>query len=95
MTIQPLHDVVIVRHPEEQEKIGSLYIPQSARPAPQTAIVVAAGPGALSGAGVLVPTTVKPGDVVLTSKWGGHEIEVEGEKLYVLRETELVGIVRE
>jgi chaperonin GroES len=94
MKIKPLHDRVIVRRLEQEEKTaGGIIIPDTAKEKPQQGEVLAVGSGARNEAGQIVPLDVKVGDVVLFAKWGGTEIKVEGEELLVMKESDLIGIV--
>jgi chaperonin GroES len=94
MTFRPLHDRVLVRRIEEDEKsAGGIIIPDTAREKPMQGEVVAVGPGARDEAGKLVPLDVKAGDRVLFGKWSGTEIKIDGEELLVMKESDILGIV--
>jgi chaperonin GroES len=94
MNIRPLHDRVIVKKIEDTEnKLGSIYIPDSAKEKPQQGEVKAAGTGRLSEAGERVPMEVKAGDRILFGKYGGSEVKVDGEEWLILREDEILGVL--
>ena len=94
MGFKPLHDRVLVRRVEEEQKTkGGIIIPDTAKEKPSEGEVIAVGPGARSEDGTVAPLDVKVGDRVLFSKYGGTEIKVDGEDLIVLRESDILGIV--
>lgn len=94
MAIRPLHDRVIIRRVEENEaKLGSLYIPDSAKEKPQRGEVVAVGAGKMLDSGDRVAPEVKAGDQVLFGKYSGSEVKVDGQEVLILREDEILGIV--
>ena len=94
MKIKPLHDRVLVRRLEQEEKTaGGIIIPDTAKEKPQQAEVLAVGPGARDESGKVVPLDVKVGDVVLFAKWGGTEVKIDGEDLLVMKETDIIAIV--
>lgn len=96
MKIKPLHDRVLIRRIEQDEKTaGGIIIPDSAKEKPVKGEVLAIGPGARDDSGKVVPLDVKVGDVVLFTKWGGTEIKVDGEELLILKESDLIGIVED
>jgi chaperonin GroES len=91
--IRPLHDRVIVKRLEEEEKTkGGLIIPDTAKEKPQEGKVVAVGPGKQDD-GEVISLAVKPGDKVLFGKYSGTEIKLEGEEHLILREDDILGIV--
>ncbi len=94
MNLRPLEDRVIVK-PEtaEDRTAGGLYLPEAAKEKPMTGKVTATGPGKLSDDGKRTAVAVKKGDTVLYGKYSGTEVEVAGEKLLIMREGELLGIV--
>lgn len=93
-SIRPLHDRVIARRLEGEEKTaGGIIIPDTAKEKPIQAEILACGPGARDDAGRLVPMEVKVGDIVLFTKWGGTEVKIDGEDLLVLKESDIIGIV--
>ena len=94
MKIKPLHDRVLVRRLEGEEKTaGGIIIPDTAKEKPMQGEVIAVGPGGRDDSGKLIPMDVKVGDVVLFQKWGGSEVKVDGEELLVLKEADIIGIV--
>ncbi len=94
MKIKPLHDRVLVRRLEEEERTaGGIIIPDTAKEKPTKGEVVAAGPGARDENGKVQPLDVKEGDVVLFAKWGGTEVTVEGEELLIMKESDILGII--
>src|SRR5689334_10795973 len=96
MHFRPLHDRVVVRRIEAEEKTaGGIIIPDNAREKPQEGEVVAVGPGARDDAGRLVEPTVKPGDRVLFGKWSGTEAKIDGEELLIMKESDILGVIEE
>ena len=94
MGFKPLHDRVVVRRVEEEEKTkGGIIIPDTAKEKPQEGEVIAVGPGARAEDGSITPLDVKVGDRVLFSKYGGTEVKIDGEDLTILRESDILGIV--
>ena len=94
VSIQPLADRVLVQPIEEKEvKKGGIIIPDTAKEKPQEAKVIALGTGKLDDDGKKVPFTVKKGDVVLISKYGGTEVKVDGESYLIMREADILGII--
>ena len=93
VNIQPLADRVLVRRldEEEEQKVGGIIIPDTAKEKPQEAEVVAVGPGSLDD-GKRVPLEVKEGDKVLIGKYSGTEVKIEGEEYLIIREDELLAI---
>jgi chaperonin GroES len=82
MALKPLHDRVLVRRTESEEKTaGGLIIPESAKEKPSEGVIVATGPGARKDNGELIAMDVKAGDKVLFGKWNGQDITVDGEEL--------------
>ena len=91
---RPLHDRVVVRRVESEEKTaGGIIIPDTAKEKPQEGEVVAVGPGARDDAGKLVALDVKAGDRVLFGKWSGTEVKLNGEELLIMKESDIMGIV--
>jgi chaperonin GroES len=90
----PLYDRVLVRRIEEESKVGSIIIPDTAKEKPLMGEVLAAGPGKLHVGGTISQMAVKPGDKIYFLKYSGQEIKVDGEELLVIREDEIVGIVK-
>ena len=94
MTFRPLHDRVVVKRLEGEEKTkGGIIIPDSAKEKPQEGKIVAVGPGARDEAGKLAPLDVKAGDRVLFGKWSGTEVKVDGEDLLIMKESDVLGVV--
>ena len=92
--LQPLGDRVLVHPLEEAEtKRGGIIIPDTAKEKPQEGEVVAIGTGKTDAEGKKIPFTVKPGDRVLISKYGGTEVKVEGESYLIMREDDILGIL--
>ena len=91
---RPLHDRVLVRRVEEDEKTaGGLIIPDSAKEKPQEGMVIAAGEGARKDSGELIPMAVSAGDRILFGKWSGTEVKLDGEDLVIMKESDILGIV--
>ena len=94
MNFRPLHDRVVVRRLEAEEKTaGGIIIPDTAKEKPMEGEVVAVGPGARDEAGKLVPLDVKAGDRILFGKWSGTEVKLDGEELLIMKESDIMGIV--
>ena len=94
MTFRPLHDRIVVRRTEADEKsVGGIIIPDTAKEKPQEGEVIAAGPGARNEAGQLQPLDLKVGDRILFGKWSGTEIKLDGEDLLVMKESDVMGII--
>ena len=94
MALKPLHDRVLVRRVESDEKTsGGLIIPDSAKEKPSEGEIVAAGPGARKDSGELIEMGVKAGDKILFGKWSGTEVTVDGEELLMMKESDILGII--
>ncbi len=94
MKFRPLHDRVVVRRVEQEEKTaGGIIIPDTAKEKPQEGEVVAVGPGARDENGKLVALDVKAGDRVLFGKWSGTEVKVDGEELLIMKESDIMGVI--
>jgi chaperonin GroES len=94
MHFRPLHDRVLVRRIDAEEKTaGGIIIPDTAKEKPQEGEIVAAGPGARNEQGQLVPIDVKPGDRVLFGKWSGTEVKIDGHDYLIMKESDLLGVV--
>jgi chaperonin GroES len=94
MKFRPLHDRVVVRRLEAEEKTsGGIIIPDTAKEKPMEGEIVAAGPGARDEAGKLVPLDVKSGDRILFGKWSGTEVKLDGEELLIMKESDIMGII--
>jgi chaperonin GroES len=94
MKFRPLHDRVVVRRIDaEQKSAGGIIIPDTAKEKPQQGEVVAVGPGARDDAGKLTPLDVKAGDRVLFGKWSGTEVKINGEELLIMKESDILGVL--
>ena len=94
MKFRPLHDRVVVKRIEGEEKTkGGIIIPDSAKEKPQEGEVVAVGPGARDDSGKLVPLDLKAGDRVLFGKWSGTEVKLDGADLLIMKESDIMGVV--
>ena len=92
MALKPLHDRVLVRRVESDEKIsGGLIIPESAKEKPAEGIIVAAGEGARKDSGELIAMSVSEGDKILFGKWSGTEVTIDGEELLIMKESDILG----
>lgn len=95
MKLKPLHDRIVVKRMEEEEKTaGGIIIPDTAKEKPQQGKVMAVGDGKLTDNGNRTPLTVKEGDRILFSKYAGTDIKVEGEELLIMREDDVLAIVQ-
>ncbi|MBF0128498.1 MAG: co-chaperone GroES [Alphaproteobacteria bacterium] len=95
MKFRPLHDRVVVKRLEQEEKTaGGIIIPDTAKEKPQEGEVVAVGPGARGDDGKLVPPDVKAGDRVLFGKWSGTEVKIGGEELLIMKESDIMGVIQ-
>ncbi|MDT8760573.1 co-chaperone GroES [Sphingomonas psychrotolerans] len=96
MHFRPLHDRVVVRRIEAEEKTsGGIIIPDTAKEKPQEGEVVAVGQGARDDSGKLVELTVKAGDRVLFGKWSGTEVRIDGEELLIMKESDILGVIEQ
>ena len=94
MSFRPLHDRVLVRRIDADEKTaGGIIIPDTAKEKPQRGEVIAVGAGARTEDGKLVPLDVKVGDEVLFGKWSGTEVKIDGEDLLIMKESDILGVV--
>ena len=94
MKFRPLHDRVVVRRIEGEEKTkGGIIIPDNAKEKPQEGEVIAVGPGARDENGKVVPLDLKAGDRVLFGKWSGSEIKLDGEDLLIMKESDIMGVI--
>ncbi|XDA96458.1 co-chaperone GroES [Sulfitobacter sp. LCG007] len=94
MAFKPLHDRVLVRRVESEEKTaGGLIIPDSAKEKPSEGIVVACGDGARKDSGELIEMGVSAGDRILFGKWSGTEVTIDGEELLIMKESDIMGIL--
>jgi len=94
MTVRPLHDRIIVRRMEEQEqKVGGIIIPDTAKEKPQQGKVIAAGKGKVKDDGTVLALDVKEGDTILFGKYSGQEIKLDGEEFLIMREDEVLAVL--
>ena len=96
VNLRPLHDRVIVRRIEQDQKTaGGIIIPDTAKEKPQEGEIVAAGPGARNEQGQLIPIDVKPGDRVLFGKWSGTEVKIDDVEYLIMKQSEVMGVLAE
>ena len=96
MKFRPLHDRVVVRRLEGEEKTkGGIIIPDTAKEKPQEGEVVAVGPGARDEAGNVVAIDLSAGDRVLFGKWSGSEVKIDGEELLIMKESDIMGVIEQ
>jgi len=94
MTFTPLHDRVLVRRIEGEDKTkGGLIIPDSAKEKPSEGMVVSVGAGARKDSGELIAPAVKAGDKILFGKWSGTEVKLDGEDLLIMKESDILGVI--
>ena len=94
MGFRPLHDRVVVRRVDSEEKTaGGIIIPDTAKEKPMEGEVVAVGPGGRDDNGKLTPLDVKAGDRVLFGKWSGTEVKLDGEELLIMKEADIMGVI--
>ena len=94
MKFRPLHDRIVVKHIEAEEKTaGGIIIPDTAKEKPMEGEVIAVGPGSRNEAGALVELDVKAGDRVIFGKWSGTEVKIDGQDLLIMKESDVMGIV--
>ncbi|MCL4813256.1 MAG: co-chaperone GroES [Vicinamibacteraceae bacterium] len=94
MNVRPLHDRIIVKRIEEQEqKIGGIIIPDTAKEKPQQGKVEAVGKGKIKDDGTVLPLDVKVGDTILFGKYSGQDIKIDGDEYLIMREDEVLAIV--
>ncbi len=94
MAFRPLHDRVLVRRIEANEKTaGGIIIPDTAKEKPQEGEIVSVGTGARSEDGKVTPLDVKTGDRILFGKWSGTEVKVDGEDLLIMKESDILGVI--
>jgi len=94
MQFRPLHDRVVVRRLESEERTkGGIIIPDTAKEKPQEGEVVAVGPGARDESGKIQPLDLKAGDRILFGKWSGTEVKIDGEELLIMKESDVMGII--
>jgi chaperonin GroES len=96
MKFRPLHDRVVVRRIEAEEKSsGGIIIPDTAKEKPSQGEVIAVGPGGRDESGKLIPIDVREGDRVLFGKWSGTEVKIDGQELLIMKESDIMGIIDE
>jgi chaperonin GroES len=96
MKFRPLHDRVVVKRIEAEEKsAGGIIIPDTAKEKPQQGEVVAVGPGGRDESGKLIPIDVKTGDRVLFAKWSGTEVKIDGVEYLIMKESDIMGVLAE
>ena len=94
MNFRPLHDRVVVRRLEQEEKTaGGIIIPDTAKEKPQQGEVIAVGPGGRDESGRVTPLDVKAGDRVLFGKWSGTEVKIDGEDYLIMKESDIMGVL--
>src|SRR6478736_449874 len=94
MKFRPLHDRVVIRRLDAEEKTsGGIIIPDTAQEKPMEGEVVAAGPGARNEQGQIVALEAKAGDGILSGKWSGTEVKLDGEELLIMKESDIMGII--
>ena len=94
MALKPLHDRILVRRKEEEEqRQGSIIIPDTAKEKPQEATVLSVGSGRISDDGKVQPLDVKEGDTVVFGKYAGTEVKIDGEDLLIIREDDVLGVL--
>src|SRR4051812_29996020 len=94
MNFRPLHDRVLIRCLEQEERTaGGVIIPDTAKEKPMTGEIVAVGPGARDDKGTLRALDVKEGDRVLFGKWSGTEVKLDGEELLIMKESDIMGVI--
>ncbi len=94
MAFRPLHDRVVVRRVESDEKTtGGIIIPDTAQEKPQEGEIVAVGNGVVNDKGEVTPLDVKAGDRVLFGKWSGNEVKIDGEELLIMKESDILGVI--
>jgi chaperonin GroES len=94
MKFRPLHDRVVVRRLEgEQKTAGGIIIPDTAKEKPQEGEIIAVGPGGRDESGKLIPIDLKVGDRILFGKWSGTEVKIDGEELLIMKESDVMGVI--
>lgn len=94
MAFRPLHDRVLVRRIEAEEKTaGGIIIPDSAQEKPSEGEIISVGSGAKAEDGTVTPLDVKPGDRILFGKWSGTEVKIDGEDLIIMKESDIMGVM--
>src|SRR5688572_33255065 len=96
MKFRPLHDRVVVRRIEGENKTaGGIIIPDTAKEKPQEGEIIAVGPGGRDESGKLIPIDLKVGDRILFGKWSGTEVKLDGEELLIMKESDIMGVIDE
>jgi len=94
MSFRPLHDRVVVRRVDSEEKsAGGIIIPDTAKEKPSEGVVVSVGPGARDESGKIVALDVKEGDRILFGKWSGTEVKLNGQDLLIMKESDIMGVI--
>ena len=94
MNFRPLHDRVLVKRIEQEEKTsGGIIIPDTAKEKPMQGEITAVGPGARDESGKLIPLDVRKGDKVLFGKWSGTEVKIDGDELLIMKESDILGVI--
>ena len=94
MTFRPLHDRVVVRRIDGEDKTkGGIIIPDTAKEKPSEGLIIAVGPGARDESGKIVAPDVKAGDRILFGKWSGTEVKLDGDELLIMKETDIMGVI--
>ena len=94
MKFRPLHDRVVVKRIDAEEKsAGGIIIPDTAKEKPSQGEVIAVGPGGRDEAGKLTPLDVKKGDKILFGKWSGTEVKIDGQELLIMKESDIMGVI--
>ena len=94
MAFRPLHDRVVVRRVDSEEKsAGGIIIPDTAKEKPSEGVIVSVGPGARDESGKIVALDVKEGDRVLFGKWSGTEVKIDGQDLLIMKESDIMGVI--
>ena len=94
MKFRPLHDSVVVRRIEQEDRTkGGIIIPDTAKEKPMEGEIIAVGPGGRDEKGNLVPLDVKKGDRILFGKWSGNEVKIDGEELLIMKESDIMGVI--
>ena len=96
MSFRPLHDRVVVRRVDSEEKsAGGIIIPDTAKEKPSEGVVVSVGPGARDESGKIVALDVKEGDRILFGKWSGTEVKLNGQDLLIMKESDIMGVIED
>ncbi|MCF6325677.1 MAG: co-chaperone GroES [Devosiaceae bacterium] len=94
MSFRPLHDRVVVKRVDSEEKTaGGIIIPDTVKEKPSEGVIVSVGPGARDESGKYIPSDVKTGDRVLFGKWSGTEIKIDGDDLLIMKESDIMGVI--